>query len=697
MERFYQMLLKRRKQVIAGFALVTLVTALMIPFVSINYDLTAYLPQQTLGSRSIAMLEQEFGYTGSSQLMAEQISVAEAMQLKQQLEQIDGVSSVLWLDDVCDITQPIQYIDKSVSELYYADGCALYTLNFDEDDYSLRTGAALKEARELAAAYDPAIFGPAEQSLTVRGVLADEMINIMLVIVPICLLILTLISSSWVEPLLYILVIVAAVIINMGTGVFFGQVSFITFAMTAAIQLAVSIDYSLFLTHRFEEEKARGLPLDEAINIAARKSWPAVAASALTTVAGFSAMAFMDYTIGRDIGLVLARGVVFSFISVVLFLPPLIKSLYPLIEKTRHRSFFVFPQSLARRIVRGRYLFLLLALAAIIPAYFGQLNTEFLYGDSSGASSDGVIAEQKQRIEERFGVSAQCVLMFPSGDIAAEQQLADTLTANPYIDSVQGLVTLADPSIPREFLPAYLLDSFQSERYGRMILNILTVDENQYMYDTVEYIKDSAAAFYGDDYYLAGNAVSINDIRLSVNADYRTVSYFSMLAVALIILLTFRSLLMPVLLVMVIQGAVFINMCIPYYLDQPLVFIGYLVVSSLQLGATIDYAILMANRYMEQRRSLPPLGSAIAALHRSGLSVLTSGLILATAGFCEYLLSELEAIQDIGLLIGRGALLSMLLVLLALPAVLMIFDRPLRHTTFRARFYTPAKQEESHE
>ena len=686
MKKLTAWLLNHAKLTILFFFLLTLVCALLIPRVEINYDLAEYLPPESGSRQALDVMTQEFPYGATALVMAEDISLQEAQTLKSQISQVEGVQSVLWLDDMADVRQPLEFQDSSLLNSYYQDGNALFHVYFDEDDYSLVTGQALEEIRTLAADYAPAIYGSAEESRATREAVSTEMINIMLVVVPLCLLILVIISTSWFEPVLYIFVILIAVVLNMGTNLIFDSVSFIIFSMGAAIQLAVSMDYSLFFTHRFEEERSQGLGVREAIQAAAHKTFPSIFASALTTVAGFSALAFMDYGIGRDIGFVLAKGVGLSFFCVMFFLPPLLLKCHRWIEKTRHRTLLQIRAPLARALTKPRYLFLILALVVVIPAYFGQLNVDFLYGDSSGTSQDGTIAEEKARIQQTFTISNEIAILIPNGDVRREIQLAQALEDLPYTEQVQAIVTMVDPTIPRSLLPAAVLDNFVGENYSRMVVYTNVLDETPQLYAAVEQYRSTVAAIYGEDWYMVGKAPSIVDIRDSVQSDFTVIQIISLLAVALIILFTFRSLILPLLLVAVIQSATYINMCVPYFLDQPLIFIGYLVVSSLQLGATIDYAILTASRYMEARRIMPPREAVATATQRSGISVLTSGLILAVAGFAEAFLSQMSSVSEIGLLIGRGALLSMLLVLLVLPGVLSLFDRPIQWLTWRTGF-----------
>ena len=695
MEKLTCFLLKHKKSVIIFFLILMLATGLLIPKVKINYDLAKYLPEDSAVNIGINTLNQEFAYSGNAQLMVENISISEAALLEQRLESIAGISEVLWLDDIADISKPLPYLDDDLVKSYYQEGNALFTLTFDEDDYSLVTGNALESIRSELADYTIHVCGNAEESRIVRQTVANEMGQIMIWVIPICILILLVISRSWLEPLLYLSVIGVAVVVNMGTNIVFDYVSFITFSMTAVIQLAVSMDYSIFLCHRYDEERAKGLDVFPAIVTASKQSFAAIAASALTTICGFSALIFMQYGIGADIGLVLAKGVFWSFLSVILLLPVLLLIFAKAIDKTRHRTLINFSPRLCRNIVRLRLPLLILAICIVIPAYFGQLEVDFLYGDSSGTGSGDELGREKAAIENSFGVASQMVLLIPNGDIMAEKELADDLLKLDCVDSVQAIVTLADPTIPRQLLPTALIDNFVGENYGRMILNVNTVNENAAMFASVVQLRATVAAHYGDSYHLIGKSASISDIRDSVQVDIRQTNAISMLAVALIILISFRSLLLPVILVAAILGAIFINMAIPYFLGEPLVFIGYLIVSSLQLGATIDYAILMASRYTEARLTMDKKAAAAEAIARSGISVLTSGLILTTAGLAEAYLSELPSISSIGMLIGRGALLSALMVLLVLPALLMAFDKPTTLLTLRSKHQKPTKEKTS--
>jgi predicted RND superfamily exporter protein len=680
MERIISFLCKRKIVMPAIFLVLMIASLILLPRVNINYDLAEYLPRESNTKKAITALDEQFGYPGTAEVMVNDISIPEALKLKTRMKAVDGVKSVLWLDDLTDVAQPLQTMPDSLKDRFYKDQNALFQVEFDEYDYSQRTSNAIVEIRSLVGE-DAAISGPAESSRHMKEVLTREIAKILLIVVPLCLLILMLASSSWIEPLLYIGIIGISILINMGSNFVFKSISFITYSMAAVLQLAMAMDYSLFLMHRYLEERDEGMDAQTAIIHAVQKSLSSIAASALTTIAGFLALIVMNYRIGADIGLVLAKGILISFLTVILLMPVLILLIHKEIDRTRHKVFSPSFKKIGRGVMRSRYVILVIALVIVIPAFLAQRNNEFLFGDSTASSAEGRIAEQVQRITDQFGVHNSVLLLIPTGNISSEAALAKDLESLESIKDVQSLVTLADPSIPRDFLPEKVRESFVSEEYTRLIVNLNVRGENERSFAAVEQLKKIAEKHYPGQWMTAGSIASITDIKATVDSDIFTVNIYSILAVALIILLTFRSISLPVILVAVIELSTWINMSIPYFAGDKLAFIGYLVVSSLQLGATIDYAILLSNRYMEFRGSQQPKEAAISATQAAGNSIVISALILSAAGFSFGFLSEINEIAAIGLLIGRGAALSGFMVLTLLPALLVMLDKVIQKTT----------------
>lgn len=686
MRKLTEWLLRHRTATVVVFALLTAGSLLLYPLVQVNYDLSEYLPQDSMTKRAMEEMEESFGYDAVLRVMVEDVTLSESLDIKETLSQMEGVASVLWLDDVADIRQPLETLDAGTVEQYYRDGAALYQVTLTGGDYDTASGDTIDAIRALGID-GLSVAGNAEEARNTRILLDSEMLQIFAVVVPFCLLILFLASKSWVEPLLYLAGLFVAIFINLGTNVCFSSVSFITQAMAAVLQLAISLDYSLFLFHRYLEERDAGKDAREAVLAAVQGSLNSILASALTTIAGFLAMVLMQYSIGRDIGFVLAKGITLSFLSVILLMPVLIYLLRNVIDKTRHKPWMPSFAKLGRGAMKIRWVLVVVLVVLIVPAYLGQQQNVYLYGDSAGsATAQTQTSQEREAIEAKFGVYNPVVLLVPRGDTAGEIALAQELEAQPAVTSVQALVTLADPTLPRDMLPDAVVEQFESDEYSRMIVQLNIAEEGMALTQAVEDIEAAAEAYYPGQWLAVGTPTSLNDIRLSVESDGTLVQILSILAVGIIVMLAFRSIVIPVLLVALIQCAIWINMSVPYFTGEPLIYIGYLVISGLQLGATIDYAILLTNRYRDERRlGQAPMDAAVSALKVSGHSILVSTLILAGAGFSLSIISNIPSVSIIGLLLCRGALLSGGMVIVMLPPLLALLDRVIRAGTIKRK------------
>jgi uncharacterized protein len=629
-ERLAGFIVKKRIYFLVCFLAFSVISLLLLPLVQVNYDFAKYLPAEMATKRSLTVMEQEFGRTGSARAMIADVEIPEAKTYKSQIEAVDGVKAVVWLDDVVDIKTPLTFHDQKLVSDYYQQNRALYQITFVKDDFSLQTGEALKEIRALAPE-KISITGPAMNTLATRETTTSQIFKITLFVIPIVLLILLVSTNSWFEPILFITVIGVSVLINMGTNVLVGEISFITLSSAALLQLAIAMDYSIFLLHRFGEERNRGAGVLPAMTIAVRKSFLAILASSLTTIAGFIALIFMQYQIGFDMGLVMAKGIILSLLAVMLLLPALTVISERMIERTRHRPLMPSLNGLAKSVIRLRFVIPVLAMLVVVPSYLAQGSNHFLYGDSAMAAGEGTLAAQETRqIEETFGRYNALVLLVPRGNVANEIELTTALTAMPRITSVQALVTLADPAIPHQVLPENLRENFLSENYSRLLAVLNTETESEEAFTTVDKIKEAAHSLYDDQYVMLGSSASVSDIQTVAESDFITVSLISIIAVATILLITFRSIIIPVMLVFAIQASIWMNMAVPYFSGEPLVYIGYLIVGAVQLGATIDYAILITSRYMEYRRTVGIREAIVKALTAAGHSIMTS------AGFCVW-------------------------------------------------------------
>jgi predicted RND superfamily exporter protein len=675
-EKIAKFIVEKRIYFLWGFIAATILGIYFAQAVRVNYDLTKYLPQDMPTSESLTLMEEEFGINGLAQFMAVDVSIPQALALKEDIKRVTGVESVLWLDDFIDIAKPLELADRQLVENYYKDGNVLISIVFSEGDHSLKTGEAIAAIENLRGA-NTALRGPAVEAYRTRQTASSEVLMITLFVLPIFLIILLFSTGSWIEPVIFIATIGISILINMGTNIFIGEVSYITNASSGLLQFAVTMDYSIFLLHRFGEERAKGHETKQAMINALKLSFSAVSASSMTTVAGFAALMFMRYGIGFDMGIVLAKGVILSLITVMILLPALIILFEKTIERTHHRPFMPDLKKFARGIMKLKIVIPVIAL--ILPvAFLAQNSNHFLYGD-------GVVSE-KSVIYETFGEYNPLALLVPSGDIQKEAAMARSLEALENVSGIESLAVIAGNGLPREFLPQALRDNFETDEFSRMVIYIDAPAESDKSFAVLDDIREIADKFYHGQYFLVGSTSAVSDIRKVVEHDFSITNMIAILAVGAIVLLTFRSISIPVILVLVIQTSIWINMSIPYFTGSPLIFIGYMIVSAVQLGATIDYAILLTGRYMECRRTANPLEAAVSAIADSGNSVITSAAIMSAAGFTLGYISGVPGIASLGMLLGRGALLSCALVLTVLPNLLAAADGLIRRTTLKHGF-----------
>lgn len=682
MEKFARLLLKHRA-VVCGIFLVAMATSLcMLPLSQVNYDMTEYLPEQSMSKQAISVLEKEFSYPGIADVMVSGLSVEQALVAKAKIAAVPGVKSVMWLDDMTDTSVPVDWMDSALVDKYYKDNNALFTVEFTGGNFDVETGKAIDAIRETfpETGY---VRGMAEDGRNMQNSMTGEIFTIMIIVFPLCIIILMLASNSYIEPFLYLLVIGVSIVLNSGTNALFNNVSYVTFSISAVLQMAISMDYSLFLSHRYIEERDNGLSVVESIVKSVTSSFSSIAASACTTFAGFMALLFMGYSLGADLGLVLAKGIVLSFISVICLMPVLLAMCSKIIEKTRHRSFLPSFGGLGKIVVKFRYIILAVAVVIAIPSFLAQNKNDFLYGADSAASVEGMTAVDRMEIEKYYGVSNPIILLTPKDSIENERQVSGDLLSQKYIKNVTSLASVLPEGLPVQMLPEEAVSQFRSENYSRYILELTVGGENAQAFAASDEIETYMNGKYGDKWLAAGSIMSTKDIKNTVENDTAKVSWISILAVGFIVMLTFKGVALPVILVLVIQTSVWANMSFPYFGGTTLVYLGYLIVSAIQLGATIDYGILICARYTEYRKTMSAKESALGALKSSGSSVLVSALILAVAGFTLGMISQMSAVADIGILLGRGATLSGAMVLIVLPAALMIFDKLISVTTLK--------------
>lgn len=683
------------KYVILGLiVLILIASGIMMGNVKVNYDMTKYLPEDSNTKQAIEIMETEFGNYASVELMIEDVEMAEAVLLKQEILKVDGVLSVAWLDNYQGLPQGLE---EQLASTMYKDGNALYTILFEDDSYRLKVEETINKIRETLKDEKISFRGGPLYNIDSRNITEGEISRVMLVIIPIIILILLIAAKSWVEPLIILLVLGVAILINQGTNIIFSDVSYMTQMMAMALQLAISLDYSLFLIHRYYEEKDNGMTTIEAVVTAVKGSFTSILGSALTTIVGFTALLFMQYTIGSDMGLVMGKGIVFSFLSTIFFMPILIVIFAPLLEKTMKRKKNLSSETSSKKkfsidgfasiFYNKKYITLAAFVVVAAVGFVFQSKIDFLYADSEITDEASQLVMEEANINEVFGVNSPVIILVPNDDIEAEGALMLALMQNENISSIQSISVFEQLlQIPRDFIPDEIKSNFIGPNYTRIIVQTDIVGESDAMYDFSYGLEETVKDHY-DEYYFAGIPTSTTEIKDVVSRDSTIVSIASIVGVGLVVMFIFRSISLPLILLLVIEATIWINMSIVYFQGVQLLFIGYLIVQTLLLGATIDYAVLLTSRYKEFRKTNSKFNSVSKAIKASGRSIITSSLVLAVAGYAEGLMSNISSIQEIGTLIGRGALISLLLVIVALPSMLLIFDNVISKTSYKANFY----------
>ncbi len=639
-----------------------------------NYEMAKYLPGDMPAVRGMNRVIEEFGVPTTVRVMVEDVSIVEAVQYKERLKGASYVQNIIWLDDAQDLKVPLEAMDRRLVESFYKDGAAIFTLYLDYQDYSSETGIAISEIKSIIGDRGY-VFGGASSAQEVVSATEESVGRLILLFLPVVFIILVLSTSSYIEPIIFFITLGFAVVLNTGSNLLFGEVSFVTHSMASALQLAISMDYSIFLLHRFSEEKERGLAPVEAMKSAIKHSYATIIASAVTTIAGFSSLLLMQFKIGTDMGLVFGKGIIFSLLSAILLLPAITLMMSGLIDRTRHRSFMPKFGRTAKLIYHLRYISMALILLLVVPSVLADQRTPYIYGGSGISEEEGAYTFiAKKKIEERFGAFNPVIMLVPKDDKNALKRFCDELLEYEHIGSVQSHISLADSKIPEELLPEMVREQFISENTYRVIIGLNTAEESDEAFEAVDWIMKRADYWFGDKYDIAGLTVTLSNIRDIAWKDNLVVTLMALVTVAIVVYATFRKLIIPALLLFCIESAVFINMAVPYFMDNSLVFVGKLIVSSLMLGATIDYAILLTSRYIENRAAMPKKEASVKSVADSAGSILTSALVLTISGFLIQATSKVQNVSSMGELIGRGAVISAVVVLLVLPALLNLFD-----------------------
>ncbi|MDI9501980.1 MAG: MMPL family transporter [Tissierellia bacterium] len=675
MKKLAAWIVRRKALILILFGVLTVFSLIATPLVPINYNLAEYVPESAPSTIAMQVMEQEFrDAIPNARVYIPNLSLQEALQAKEKLEKIPDVTQVLWLDDFYDVRTPLEMADPDLVAGYFADGNALYQVVTDIDN-TVETKLALQEVAGEEGAVEGQLIDLANAQLAV----SSEITMVMLFMVPLGVGILLLATESWLSPLLLLLSMGIAILLNLGTNIFKSEVSFLTQAVTAVLQLAVSMDYGIFLLHRYEEYRAADRAPVDAMREAIVKSASPILASSMTTVFGFLALIFMQFRIGPDLGIVLAKGVLFSLICVIFLLPVLILVFEKWVEKTRHRNFLPDFNPVAKAGAKLRLPILILVGLMIIPAFRAQQRNEFIYGN---ADYDRTSREYHDRnlIENKFGKQLSVALLVPKGEWGKEKMLHDELEAYPEVGSIISYESQVSRLIPSEMLDPKLIEAMLSENYSRIILTVRSEKEGPRAFDLVERLRKTADKYYEEN-YLVGESVVTYDMRDVVQKDNIIVNGLAILTVGLVVMISFRSLMIPLLLLLTIEASIWFNLTVPYLNASPISYIGYLIISTIQLGATVDYGILFTQHYVDNRRSLLKKDAARETVRETIGTLLPPALILTVAGTILRQLSTLAIVSELGEVLARGASFSFLMVVFFLPGLLVLCDRLIEKTT----------------
>ena len=743
MEKIASFIVDRRNLFFLIYIFAILFSIFSIGWVQVENDITTYLPDDTETRQGLTVMNDNFVTYGSARVMVSNVSYEKAMSLKEQLEDIDGVTS----------------IDFDNSKDSFNNGSALFSVTFDGEVDDEISKSAMNEIKEELKDYD--YYVDSEVGVDTSADLANEMVVIVIVAAIIIVIVLTLTSRSYAEVPVLIMTFGVAAILNMGTNFLCGKISFISNSVTVVLQLALAIDYAIILCHRFSDEHET-LPAREACVIALSKAIPEISSSSLTTISGLAALGFMHFGIGLDLAIVLIKAIFCSLLSVFTLMPGLLMLFSKLIDKTGHKKLLPEIDMVGKFANKTKYIIPPIFLVLICVAFFFSNKCPYVYSYNdleTAKASDAQIA--RSHIKANFGNNNMVAVIVPSGNYDSQRNILKEIDRLDGVKSSMGLANieamdgymLADALNPREFselanldyevakvlYSAYavkydqygelingignykvpLFDMFmflkgemddgnvylngdvqetlddlfdqldkaklqlQSDDYSRMVVYLDLPEESEATTLCLDKIHEIIAKYYDEDYYVVGNSTSAIDLSSSFIGDNTLISILSALFVIIILLFTFQSAGLPILLIIVIQGSIWINFAVPTLMDEPLYFLGYLIVNSIQMGANIDYAIVISSHYSELKKKMESKEAIVEALNSSFPTIFTSGSILASAGVLISKMTTNPVIAAIGECLGRGTIVSIILVFFVLPQILVLGDKIIEKTSFK--------------
>lgn len=648
----------------------------------INYDILSYLPSDIETMKGQDIMLDEFGKGGFSLVMLDGMDDKDVEKVKEKIEKVDHVCDVLWYDTLADVSLPKEVLPDDIYDFFNTDNSTMMAVFFDEATSADGSLEAVKEIRSIAGE-QCFVSGMSSVVEDIKDLTMQEAPMYVVIAVILTSIILALTMDSFLIPLFFMLSVGMAIIYNMGTNFIQGEISFITEALAAVLQLAVTIDYSIFLWHSYKEEKEKH-PGDnkEAMAVAIGKTITSVVSSSITTVAGFLALCFMSYELGMDMGIVMAKGVVIGVICCITVLPSMILVFDKALEKTMHKDLVPSLEKPSKFIIKHHAAFIVLFIVVLIPAVYGQINTNVYYNltDTLPKDLNSVIANTK--LDEEYNMATTHMLLVDADMEPKEvNSMLDEMGKVDGVSFSMSLDTLIGPSIPREIVPDSVTKILKSDKWQLMLIGSeykVASDEENAQIDELSKILKS----YDKDGMLIGEAAATKDLIDITDHDFKVVNIVSIAAIFIIILIALRSVSLPIILVAVIEFAITVNMGVPCFTNTTIPFIASVVIGTIQLGATVDYAILMTTRYKTERNAGKDKHEAVTiALTTSMKSIMVSALGFFASTFGVGVYSSVDMISQLCTLMSRGAIISMITVICILPSMLMLFDKVIINTT----------------
>ena len=682
MDKFAKGICKNKVIIMLVTCVLVVLSFIGMSLTKINYDILVYLPKDIETIKGQDILTDDFNMGAYSIAIAKDLSSKQILKLEDEIKQVDGVNEVVSLYDVLGTTVPVDMLPEEISSHLYEDDTDILFITFADSTSSEQTIDAVENIREITS--DKVLLGGMSSMVLDTMNLSESEIMIYIVIaVVLCIIVLELSLDSYLVPILLLLNIGIAILFNLGSNIFLGEISYITKALVAVLQLGVTTDFSIFLYHSYDKKKKEYANKEDAMADAIKETFTSVIGSSLTTIAGFLVLCTMKLTLGKDLGIVMAKGVLLGVVTVLTVFPSLLLLLDKYIEKTKHKSLAINFSKLNNFIVKHHVAFFVIFLVLVIPCYLAYSKVDVYYKIDKSLPSTLESIKANEELKDKFNIVSPEILLVPSdmksndiNDMVSEIKTIDG------IDFVLSFDELKKLGISENMLSDDVVSVFKNDKYEMILVNSLYEVASDELNDQITDLN-KVVDKYDKNIIVAGEGPLMKDLINISDTDFNNVNYSSIICILVILFFVLKSFSLPILLIAAIETAIFINMSLSYFGGVVLPFVAPIVLGTIQLGATIDYAILMTTNYLERRKTMAPKEAMVDTLNYCANSIFVSGLCFFAATFGVGVYSDLEMVGSLCTLISRGAIVSMIVVITIVPSILLIFDKLISKTTKR--------------